>query len=250
MALSQNLLAAGALAGFLSFSVLAKPAQAQSSAAPQPMPPAKQHDQINVAGPGAFTILKTPAIPANLTNTTLPSLSTTPQMTAAGSSLTPAAGVKEAPAPAVSADSRLGTPASSTASSAGADPASAQAQADALALTPAQRRTYLRASSAFVDFCHEWERLLHEREVNNLEHLSWQKDGGLETANYTGYGKVESCECKESKEGLPIGTIRYDEINYAIVGKTMEEARHAAPKPKHEVKTLEIFSWDKGKWFY
>jgi hypothetical protein len=117
-------------------------------------------------------------------------------------------------------------------------------------LSPAQRRTYQRASSTFTDFCHDWERLLHERELDNLEHLSWREDGGLETASYTGYSKVESCECKASKEGLPIGKIRYMEINYSIVGKTIQEARHAAPKLIHEINTLEIFSWDKGKWFY
>jgi hypothetical protein len=121
---------------------------------------------------------------------------------------------------------------------------------DLNSLTPAERRTYLRASSAFADFCRDWERLLHERELNNLEHLSWRQDGGLETADYTGYGKVESCECKESKEGLPIGKIGYEEIQYSIVGKTVPEARQAAPKLLHEIKTLEIFSWDKGKWFY
>lgn len=126
-----------------------------------------------------------------------------------------------------------------------------QSQADGLELlSPAERQTYQRAASAFTGFCHEWERLLHEREVNNLEHLSWSEAGGLETATYTGYGKVESCECKESKEGLPIGKIRYLEMNYAIVGKTVDEARHAAPKLMHEISTLEIFSWDKGKWFY
>lgn len=117
-------------------------------------------------------------------------------------------------------------------------------------LTPAQRRTYQRASSAFTAFCHEWERLLHDREVNNLEHLSWQHNGGLEMATYTGYGKVESCECHESKEGLPIGKIRYEEMLYSLAGKTVKEARHAEPKLMHEIRTLEIFSWDKGKWFY
>ena len=117
-------------------------------------------------------------------------------------------------------------------------------------LTPAQRRVYRRAASSFTSFCHHWESLLHEREVDNLGHLSWHKDGGLETATYTGYGKVESCECKPSKEGLPIGRIRYEERNYSIVGRTIEEARHAAPKLTHEISTLEIFSWDKGKWFY
>ncbi|MBV8054035.1 MAG: hypothetical protein JO071_02205 [Deltaproteobacteria bacterium] len=117
-------------------------------------------------------------------------------------------------------------------------------------LSPAQRRTYQRAASMFPGFCHEWERLLHEREVDNLEHLSWREDGGLKTASYTGYGKVESCQCKASREGLPIGIIRYKEINYSIMGKTIQEARHAAPKLIHEIGTLEIFSWDKNKWFY
>jgi hypothetical protein len=117
-------------------------------------------------------------------------------------------------------------------------------------LTPAQRRVYQTAASTFSSFCHEWERLLHERELNNLDHLTWRNEGGLETATYTGYGKVESCECKASKEGFPIGKIRYSERIYAITGKTIEEARRAAPKLTHETKTLEIFSWDKGKWFY
>jgi len=126
-----------------------------------------------------------------------------------------------------------------------------QSQNDALELlSPAQRTTYQHAASAFTGFCHDWERLLHERELDNLEHLSWREDGGLKTATYTGYGKVESCECKASKEGLPIGKIRYEEINYSIVGKTINEARHAAPKLIHEISTLEIFSWDKDKWFY
>jgi hypothetical protein len=116
-------------------------------------------------------------------------------------------------------------------------------------LTPGQRQTFQRATSSFTAFCHDWERLLHEREINNLEHLSWRSDGGLEIATYTGYGKVESCECKES-EGLPIGKLRYKEINYSIAGKTVDEARHAAPKSTHEISTLEIFSWDKGRWFY
>jgi hypothetical protein len=117
-------------------------------------------------------------------------------------------------------------------------------------LSPVQRITYQRAALAFTSFCHDWERLLHEREVDNLEHLSWREDSGLEIATYTGYGKVESCECKESKEGLPIGKIRYMEINYSIAGKTIDEARRAAPKLTHEISTLEIFSWDKDKWFY
>jgi hypothetical protein len=143
-------------------------------------------------------------------------------------------------------------PATAKAQVAGQGSASAtEASVDGLdPLTPAQRRVYSRAASAFGSFCHHWETLLHEREVNNLDHLSWRNDGGLESATYTGYGKVESCECKPSKEGLPIGEIRYIERNYSIVGKTISEARHAVPKLTHEISTLEIFSWDKGKWFY
>jgi hypothetical protein len=117
-------------------------------------------------------------------------------------------------------------------------------------LSPAQRRAYQRAASAFTAFCSHWESLLHEREANNLEHLSWQQNGGLEIATYTGYGKLETCECHASKEGLPIGKIRYEEMLYSIAGKTINEARRAEPKLMHEISTLEIFSWDKGRWFY
>jgi hypothetical protein len=117
-------------------------------------------------------------------------------------------------------------------------------------LSPVQRRRYQRAASAFTSFCQDWQRLLHDREVNNLEHLTWQAQGGLETASYTGYGKVESCECKASREGLPIGKIIYEEINYSLVGKTIEEAEHGVPKLMGEIKTLEIFSWEKDRWFY
>jgi hypothetical protein len=117
-------------------------------------------------------------------------------------------------------------------------------------LTPAQRRTFQRASLAFTPFCHHWEDLLHERELNNLQHLSFREDGGMETADYTGYGKVQSCICKASKEGLPIGKINYEENTYSIAGKTIDEARHSSPKITHQVSTIEIFSWDKDKWFY
>jgi hypothetical protein len=120
----------------------------------------------------------------------------------------------------------------------------------ALPSDPVERRRYERAASAFATFCRDWQRLLHERELDNLHHLSWRERGGLETALYTGYGKIESCECKASKEGLPIGKIRYEQINYSLVGKTVEEARHSQPKLLNEISTLEIFSWDKNKWFY
>ena len=180
------------------------------------------------------------------------------QSTAAMQAVAPAEAHSETGAAVTSISAVLKTPTATvqpfpvSASIPGANAASAvQSQIDGLELlSPAQRQTYQRASSAFTSFCHDWERLLHEREVNNLEHLSWREDGGLETATYTGYGKVESCECKASKEGLPIGKIKYEEINYSIVGKTMEEARRAAPKLIHEISTLEIFSWEKNKWFY
>jgi hypothetical protein len=71
--------------------------------------------------------------------------------------------------------------------------------------SPAVRRTYEHAATAFPGFCQTWERLLHEREVNNLGHLNWRTLGGIEAANYTGYGKVESCECKACREGPPTG---------------------------------------------
>jgi hypothetical protein len=164
--------------------------------------------------------------------------------TSAAAAQAQSGGAVEGVATAAGASAKAPSPATSTASP-------MQSRADDLELlSPAQRRTYQRAASAFTGFCQEWERLLHEREVNNLDHLSWREDSGLETASYTGYGKVESCECKASKEGLPIGKIRYEEILYSIAGKTIKEARHAVPKLTHEINTLEIFSWDKGKWFY
>jgi hypothetical protein len=180
------------------------------------------------------------------------------QSSAAVQAVAPAEPYSETGAAVTSTSTVLKTPTTTvqpvpvSASNPEANAASAvQSQIDGLELlSPVQKRTYHRAASAFTSFCHDWERMLREREVNNLEHLSWREDGGLETATYTGYGKVESCECKASKEGLPIGKIRYMEINYSIVGKTIEEARHAAPKLIHEISTLEIFSWDKGKWFY
>ncbi len=208
-----------ALIGFLTVGALAESAQAQSIAAVQAVTLAEPHSQTGAAAAGSSTILKIPAV------TTQPN---------------------------PSRDAKIGPVATMSAPNPVANTASAvQSQIDSLELlTPAQRRTFERAASAFNGFCHDWEHLLHEREVNNLQHLTWHNNDGLETASYTGYGKIESCQCKESKEGLPIGEIRYEEINYSIVGKTIDEARHAAPKLMHQISTLEIFSWDKGRWFY
>jgi hypothetical protein len=116
--------------------------------------------------------------------------------------------------------------------------------------SPAEEARYNQAAAKFVDFCHDWQRMLHDRESNNLSHLTWQTRGGVQTTTYTGYGQVEGCETKESAEGVPIGKISYPEMIYNLTGKTPDEARHAPPKIVHQTHTLEIFSWEKDKWFY
>jgi hypothetical protein len=116
--------------------------------------------------------------------------------------------------------------------------------------SPKERAQYERAASRFPDFCNDWQRMLHDRETNNLQHLEWQTRDGAQTSTYTGYGQVESCETKESVEGVPIGKISYEEMVYFITGKNTDEARHAPPKLIHRTHTLEIFSWEKEKWFY
>jgi hypothetical protein len=234
---SPTWILAAVLAGFLPVNVMAEPALAQSAASAQGAAPA-------VGVTGASSILKTPTGGAVQP---IPYSTGIQPPSGTASQLVPANLV--APIPARAAAGAI-PPVAGLNPGATSAPA-VQPQGDGLELlSPAQRRTYERAAAAFTDFCHEWEGLLHEREVDNLAHLSWREDGGLQTANYTGYGKVESCICKESKEGLPIGKIQYEEINYSMVGKTIDEARHAEPKLIHEIRTLEIFSWDKGKWFY
>jgi len=114
----------------------------------------------------------------------------------------------------------------------------------------AERAEYERASARFPNFCNNWQRMLHDRETNNLQHLVWQSRDGAQTSTYTGYGQVETCETKESVEGIPIGKISYEEMIYFITGKGTDEARHATPKLIHRTHTLEIFSWEKDKWFY
>jgi hypothetical protein len=216
---SLTWISAVALIGLLTVGALAESAQAQSTAAVQAATLAEPHSQTGATAAGASTVLKTPT-----------------------------AAVQPIPL----SDAKINPVASMLAPNSGANAALAvKSQIDGLELlTPAERRIYQQAASVFPGFCHDWERPLHEREVNNLENLTWRNDGGLEIASYTGYGKLESCQCKASKEGLPIGEIQYEEINYSIIGKTIEEARHAAPKLTHQIRTLEIFSWDKGRWFY
>jgi hypothetical protein len=116
-------------------------------------------------------------------------------------------------------------------------------------LTSVQRQKWDQAVAALPGFCHAWENFLHDREADNLAHLNWQERDGYETASYTGYGKVQACEAKESDEGIPIGKVTYDERSYYLVGKTVDEAK-THPRLIGTTSTLEIFSWENDRWFY
>jgi len=89
----------------------------------------------------------------------------------------------------------------------------------------AEEDRYNKAASKFPAFCHDWQRMLHDRETNNLSSLTWQTRDGLQYATYTGYGQVDGCEIKESTQGIPIGKISYMEMLYNVIGKTSDEAR-------------------------
>lgn len=116
-------------------------------------------------------------------------------------------------------------------------------------LTRAERQKWTQASAALPAFCHDWDRMLHDREVNNLSHLEWHERDGYKTATYTGYGQVQACQAKESDEGVPIGKVTYQEMNYYLAGKSENEAK-SHPKLLGTTNTLEIFSWEKDRWFY
>jgi hypothetical protein len=116
--------------------------------------------------------------------------------------------------------------------------------------TKAERRLYARAVAAFPTFCEDWAHKLRVRETDNLNSLNFQEKSGYETASYVGYGPIKSCECKESAEGIPLGKVTYDEENFFLEGKSVDEAKHNAPKLVGITHTLEIFSWDQNKWFY
>ena len=73
---------------------------------------------------------------------------------------------------------------------------------------------------------------------------------GFQTATYTGYGDVKTCEAHQSKEGFSIGSITYEEFTYYLAGKTPEEALHGEKKPVSDTHTTEIFRWENNKWFY
>jgi hypothetical protein len=104
------------------------------------------------------------------------------------------------------------------------------------------------AALAFPDFCRDWQRKLHDRELNNLENISWKDQNGWKTATYVSYSPVKTCNCKRSTGGVPIGELTYQETELYLSGRTVEEARHATPKPVGITNTTEIFRWDRTKW--
>jgi hypothetical protein len=104
------------------------------------------------------------------------------------------------------------------------------------------------AAVSFPDFCRDWQRKLHDRELNNLENISWKDQNGWKTATYLSYSPVKTCSCKPSTGGVPIGELTYQETEFYLAGRTVEEARHAQPKPVGITNTTEIFRWDKTKW--
>jgi hypothetical protein len=130
------------------------------------------------------------------------------------------------------------------------DPLTAAMAALPASLSTLARREFETAFRRLPSFCQNWQSKLHEREIRNLANLTWQEKSGYQTAIYVGYGKVDGCLCKESAVGVPIGKVTYDEYQYYLVGKTLNEAKAAKPKLTGTTHTLEIFSWDKEQWFY
>jgi len=120
-------------------------------------------------------------------------------------------------------------------------------------LTPERmrlNREYQQAAGLFPAFCKDWERMLHDREANNIQHIVWRLENGFETALYTGYSGVKTCEAHQSPEGFSIGKLSYEEFHYLIKAKTLDEAKHTTATPVDDTHTTEIFRWEKGKWFY
>jgi len=105
-----------------------------------------------------------------------------------------------------------------------------------------------RASESFPAFCKDWERRLHDRELNNQESVSWKDQDGFKTGTYLAYSPIKTCNCKRSTGGVPIGELTYQETEYYLAGRTVEEARHAQPKTVGVTNTTEIFRWDRTKW--
>jgi hypothetical protein len=106
------------------------------------------------------------------------------------------------------------------------------------------------AAETFPQFCQHWEQNLRDREANNLQKLTYTPKEGFETATYTGYGKIASCEAHQSRDGYSIGKITYEEFIYYLAGKTRDEARKALPQTVSDTHTTEIFRFENNKWFY
>jgi hypothetical protein len=88
-----------------------------------------------------------------------------------------------------------------------------------------------------------------ERERHQAELIEWQDREGWKTATYRGYSPIQSCTCK-LKDGVPVGEITYNTIEYYLAGHTVDEARHAHPIVAGSTTTTEIVRWNDGKWEY
>jgi len=111
-------------------------------------------------------------------------------------------------------------------------------------------RNFERARSAFPGFCSEWERKLRERERKNLNGIQWKEQNGWKVGEFLGYSKIQTCTCKQSSRGQPLGILTYGEMNYYLTGKTIDEAKRATPKGTLATETTEIFRWGRNKWEY
>jgi hypothetical protein len=111
-------------------------------------------------------------------------------------------------------------------------------------------RRFRTATKTFPAFCHDWQDKLIERERYNIERIIWHIDHGMETGTYLGYSPINSCTTKLSSGGIPIGKLTYQEINYTVSGKTLDDAKHAKPQQTSVMNTLEIFRWDQTHWLY
>ncbi len=126
-------------------------------------------------------------------------------------------------------------------------------EGEARKLNPAMIRAlkeFQTASAEFPNFCREWEHKLVVREHDNLDHIKWVMHNGVETGSYVGYGAIDSCTCKQSSNGVAVGILTYKEYDYTLTGKSIAEAKHAAPHADAVVPTREIFAYEKGKWFW
>ena len=113
---------------------------------------------------------------------------------------------------------------------------------------PTGDNVFDRASGMFPAFCMDWQRKLHDRELNNLENVNWKDQNGWKTTTYVAYSPIKTCACKRSTGGVPIGELTYQETEFYLSGRTEEEARHSPPKPVGLTNTTEIFRWDRTKW--